>query len=140
MHKRVLKVVSFLLCFALICSTPAYAAEPLASGQIVLTSATLSRVSDGQLYIHYLIRATGEMDALGASSVVVQRLSGTTWVTEYTFSVGGNPALQTNGTDFYDLLLKYTPSHPEDSYRAIVYFYAKNSSGTSTKTGTTNTV
>lgn len=141
MYKRFLKVVSFLLCFALICSIPAYAAEPRASELIVLTSATLSRVSDGQLYIiYFLIRATANMDALGASSVVVQRLSGSTWVPEYTFLVGNNPELQTSGTDFYDLPLKYTPSYPEASYRAVVYFYAKNSLGTSTKTGTTNIV
>ena len=80
------------------------------------------------------------MDTLGASQVVVERLDGTTWSPEYTFTVGNTPELQANGKNFYNLILEYIPMQSEASYRALVYFYAKSSLGTSTGIGTTNTV
>lgn len=140
MYKRFLKVVFSFLCFALICSTPVYATEPRASELINITSVKLSRVNNEKLYIYFTIQATAKMDVLGANKVIVERLSGSTWVSEYTFTVEEYPELQINRTDYYDLLLDYELKQPEASYRAVVYFYAKNSAGTSTKTGTTDVV
>lgn len=139
MRRFFIVALSFALCFSIIGST-AHALEPMGSVQIVSTSATLTRISGDRLSICYTIRATKEMDIIGASSIEIQRLSGTNWATEYTFTTTETPELQVSKTDYHSLILEYTPEHSKSSYRAVVHFYATSSLGTSTKTGTTDPV
>ena len=139
MRRFFIIALSFVLCIT-ISESPAHAMEPRGSVQIVSTSVTLTRISGDRLSVCYTIQATKEMDIIGASSIDIQRLSGTTWATEYTFTTTQTPELQVSKTDYHSLILEYTPEHPKSSYRAVVYFYAKSSLGTSTKTGTTDAV
>lgn len=137
------KCVVFLL--AVVCLFSAvgvrgYAAEPRASAQIVSYSAGASWSSDGRLGISFSIRGTTIMDAVGASSVVVQRLSGSSWVSEYTFNIRDYPALQIQNKSNYAATVAYSPRYSGAKYRAMVFFYARNSAGTDTAIKTTNAV
>jgi hypothetical protein len=124
----------------MLCNISAYAAEMRASSQISLYSATLAKRSNGDLRLTYYIVATKTMDDIGASKVVVERYSGTRWVTEHTYSIKDTPELQTNEAKQYSNNLTFTPIYSGSDYRVTVTFYVKDSSGSSTKVVTTNTV
>lgn len=117
-----------------------YAAEPRASAQIVSYGAGISWSSDGRLGISFSIQGTTIMDAVGVSSIVVQRLSGSNWVSEYTFNIRDYPILQTTNDDNYAATVGYSPRYSGAKYRAMVFFYARNSAGTDTAIKTTNAV
>lgn len=140
MHKKILRTLFFLLCMVTLCSMPAFATEARASSQIMSYSAVLTQSSHGQLSISFSIKATNAMSKIGASRVVIQRYDGTSWASEYTYTIQNTPALQTSGRSFYAVELPYSPSYPQSTYRAIVYFYVESSSEISTAIGTSNTV
>lgn len=117
-----------------------YAAETRASDQIRNYGVGISWSSDGRLGISFAIQGTTIMDALGASSIVVQRLSGSSWVSEYTFNIRDYPALQTQNKSNYAATVAYSPRYSGAKYRAMVFFYARNSAGTDTAIKTTNAV
>ena len=140
MRKQYLKIVSFLLCFVMLCSIPVHAAEPYASSQITLHSATLDKGSNGYLYVAFTIDTNRVMNILGASSVVIQRYSLFQWVNEHTFTPENMPELLTTNDGGHSLIIPYDPLFPNATYRAIVYFYAESDTMISTAKGTTNTV
>lgn len=86
-------ILSVLLCMAMLCSIPAHAVETRASDRIAYSTATLSKASNGNLSIFFSVRATGIMQKIGATSVAIQRSSGSGWVTEYTFNTSNTPTL-----------------------------------------------
>ncbi len=138
--KRFRRLVSFLLICVMLFSMTALAAEARASTRITSTTATISVKSDGDLKIRYVIVATGTMDTLGASSIKIERYNGSKWVTEYTYTVANTSDLQTSNAIQYSNTLTHTPEYTGTSYRAVVSFIAKDSSGTSTKESTTSSV
>ena len=142
MRKRYLKIVAALLCLLMLCSisTHTYALEPYASSQISGHSATLAKGSDGYLYVVFTIRTNRVMNTLGASSVVIQRYSFFQWVNEYTFTPENMPELLTTNNSYHALGIPYKPLFPNATYRAVVNFYAKSDTMTSTVTNTTSTV
>lgn len=140
MQKKLLRAISALVCLAMICSIPAFAAEVRASSQISFCSAVLARNSNGGLSLTYYVVATGTMDSIGASSIVIERYNGSKWVEEHTYTFENTPELQTTKATQYHTNLEITPMYDESDYRAEVTFYVKNSSGSSTKLVTTNIV
>lgn len=140
MRKRLWRTISILLCLSMICSISAYAAEARASSRISGCSATLLKKSNGDLSLTNSIVAAGIMDNIGASSVVIERYNGNTWVEEQTYSFSDTPELQTSGEKQYTVTLVMTPQYADSNYRAEVTFYAEDSSGSNTKPVTTNTV
>lgn len=140
MWKRLRRTISILLCLSMICSISAYAAEARASSQISVCSATLEKLSNGDLKLKLSIYATGIMDSIGVSTVVIERYNGNKWVEEQTYSFSDTPELQTSGEKRYTVTLVITPHYADLDYRAKVTFYAEDSSGSSTKLVTTNTV
>lgn len=91
MKKLPIHILSILLCMVMLCSIPAHAVETRASDRIAHSAATLSKASNGDLSVFFSVRATGIMEKVGATSVVIQRSSGNDWVTEYTFSTSNTP-------------------------------------------------
>lgn len=80
------------------------------------------------------------MDVLGVTSIVVQRFNGTSWVSEYTFNIREYPKMQINNKSSYSATLSYSPDKRGAQYRAMVFFYARNSAGLDTAVKTTNSV
>ena len=129
-----------LLCVAMLCSIPAYAAEARASDRIMHSTATLSTKSNGDLSIFFSVWATGKMDVIGASSVVIQRSSGSSWVTEYTFTPSNAPEIQAESKYQHSATLTYSPLFTEKEYRAVVMIYVKDATGVSTQKLTSRTI
>ena len=143
MRKRSLKTVSFLLCFVMLCSIPAHAAEPAepyASAQISAHSAVLDKGTDGYLYVTFTIRTNRIMNIIGASSVVIQRYSFFQWVNEYTITPDDMPELLRSNAGYHALIIPYAPLFPNATYRAVVNLYAESDIMISTGSDTTNTV
>ncbi len=133
-------ILSVLLCMVMLCSVPAHAMEARASDRISHTTATLSKVSNGDLSVFFSVRATGIMEKVGATSVAVQRSSGNSWVTEYTFNTSSTPTLLVENSDWHGMVLTYSPLFTGVSYRAVVMIYVKDTTGISTQQLTSKTV
>lgn len=128
-----------LLCMVMLCSIPAYAVEARASDRIMYSTATLSKKSNGDLGICLSVRATGKMDVIGASSVAIQRSTGSDWVTEYTFTPSNAPEIQAENKFQHSATLTYSPRFTGVSYRVVVMIYVKDATGTSTQQLTSRT-
>ena len=126
-------ILSVLLCMAMLCGIPAHAVETRASDRIAYSTATLSKASNGDLNVYFSVRATGIMEKIGASSVVIQRSSGNGWVTEYTFNTSNTPTLQRENKDQHGMVLTYSPRFSGVEYRAVVMIYVKDATGISTQ-------
>lgn len=133
-------ILSVLLCIVMLCSVPAYAMEVRASDRISHTTATLSKASNGDLSVFFSVRATGIMEKVGATSVAVQRSSGNSWVTEYTFNTSNTPTLLMENSDWNGMVLTYSPRFIGVSYRAVVMIYVKDATGASTQQLTSRSV
>lgn len=134
MKKRYpIRILLILLCAVMLCSIPVYAAETRASERIALSLSTIGKGSNGELSAYFMVRATGKMDVIGATSVEIQRRTITGWVTEYTFTYEEFPTLLTTNDTRHGAELLYRPLFPGKSYRAVANIYVKNSTGTSTQ-------
>mgnify|MGYP007062347690 FL=1 len=126
-------ILSVLLCMVMLCAIPAHAVETRASDRISRTTATLSKASNGDLSVFFSVRATGFMEKVGATSVAIQRSSGSGWVTEYTFNTINTPTLLRENTDRHSMVLTYPPRFTGVEYRAVVMIYVKDATGISTQ-------
>lgn len=126
-------ILSVLLCMVMLCGIPAHAVETRASDRISRTTATLSKASNGDLSVFFSVRATGIMEKIGATSVAIQRSSGTGWTTEYTFNTSNTPALLVENSDWNGMVLTYSPRFTGVEYRAVVMIYVKDAKGISTQ-------
>lgn len=126
-------ILSALLCMAMLCSIPTHAVETRASDRISRTTATLSKASNGDLSVYFSVQATGIMEKIGATSVAIQRSSGSGWTTEYTFNTSNTPALLVKNSDWHGMVLTYPPRFSGVEYRAVVMIYVKDATGISTQ-------
>lgn len=138
--KRLTQFLTMLLCVAVLCGVPAYAAQPRASERIDRGMITLSKKSDGDLSISVSVRATESMKVIGATSVKVQRHTVSGWVTEHTFTPNDTPELQVENKARYDAMLTYSPLFTGKDYRVVAMIYAEDATGSSSKQLTSRTV
>lgn len=131
--KRPVRILLVLLCMTMLCSIPAYAAETRASDRIYRSAVSLSKKSNGDLSVYFSVQATGIMEKIGATSVAIQRSSGSGWTTEFTFSTSNTPALLAEDTDWKGMTLTYSPRYTGVEYRAVAMIYAKDAAGISTQ-------
>ena len=134
MQKRYARILAVLLCVVMLFCLSAQAAEPYASSLIATHSATITKGTDGYLYVTFTISANRVCDVIGATSVAIQRKSGSSWVDERTYTVASTPELQDTDISFHSLVIKYKPQYSDATYRAVVNLYAK--CGTTVSTGT----
>lgn len=140
MKKSCVVLLLMVLCLVSAVGVQGHAVQPRASEQIINYNATLSRSGSGRLHVGFMIQCTAKMDVLGTTSIVVQRFNGTNWVSEYTFNIKEYPGMQTQHQDHYSGIVAYSPRYSGAKYRAMVFFYARNSAGTDTAVKTTHTV
>lgn len=131
--KLPIRVISVLLCAAMLCGIPAYAAETRASERIDISMCTIGKTNDGRLSAYFMVQANDIMDVIGATSVEIQRHNIFGWVTEYTFTSEEFPALLTTNDSWHSCRLTYTPLFSGSTYRAVANIYVRNSTGTSTQ-------
>ncbi len=133
-------ILLMLLCLVMLFNIPAYAAETRASDRIVRSTVTLSKKSNGDLSIYFSVQANDRMEKIGATSVAIQRNSGSSWVTEYTFNTSNTPALLRDNKDRHSMVLTCSPQFTGVEYRAVVMIYVEDAAGVSSQKLTSRTI
>lgn len=144
MRKKLpIRVISVLLCAAMLCGVPAYAAENAemrASERIALSACIIGKTDDGRLCAYFMVQGSAVMDVIGATSVEIQRHNIFGWVTEYTFTSDDYPVLLTTNASRHSAEVFYRPLFSGSTYRAVANIYVKNAAGTSTQRLTSDPV
>ena len=130
--KRFLRLVCLVLVVSLLAAVPAYAEEPTTRASNFFSSyrAYCTKKTSTQLAVSFQVVGAGIMDELGASQVKVQRSTdGENWTTIRTFKKDTYSSMidtdaGVHGTNLYCTI---TSGY---YYRAVITFYAKNSTGT----------
>lgn len=133
-------ILLMLLCLVMLFNIPAYAAETRASDRIVRSTVTLSKKSNGDLSIYFSVQANDRMEKIGATSVAIQRNSGSSWVTEYTFNTSNTPALLRDNKDRHSMVLTCSPQFTGVEYCAVVMIYVEDAAGVSSQKLTSRTI
>lgn len=136
--KKCIRALSVILILGILMATPVYAnagGSQRASAFFSLYNVYLLSKGGYKYDVYFDVTATGTMQDIGATSVEIQRSpdNGTTWEHVCTYS----------STIIPSMMGKNTGSHAWSAsriategyrYRAIVIFYAKDSSGSGTNT------
>ena len=130
--KRFTKCICLLLVCVMMFSTTAFAAEPddsRASNFFAGSSVYFWNTSGRNYQIWFDVTAVGTMQKLGASEITVQRSTdNSNWTTVKTYLMGNYPQMIATNTGVHANYVSFTATSGY-YYRAIVYLYAKNSSG-----------
>lgn len=130
--KKAMRILAMLVIFSILLAATIFAAPARASAYLSAYYANITKTSSGDLSIHFQVIAPAIMDQLGVSRISVQRYTGSYWRTEYNFTYPETPELQGKDVGIYSETVLYTPQYPDSRYRAVVTFYASNSSGSDT--------
>lgn len=132
MRKKTMYGTVLFLALLIFMSTTASATDTRASSRFMDYSSKLRVESDGDLNIYFSVTASNIMDILGANKIAIQRYNGSRWVTESTLSSDDVPEMQTTNAIQHYAWIPYEPNYSNANYRAVVTFYAEDSSGSST--------
>lgn len=131
MFKKTTRGVSLFLAMLILLSTPAFALETYASSRIDRCSARAKAGTDGNFWVYFSVTASSTMDDIGASKIVIQRYTGSRWVTEATLTPADVPEMETTDAIRHSASISYAPKYSGYSYQAVVTVYASDSSGIS---------
>ena len=138
--KRFTRCICFLLVCIMMLSTTALAAETAdsrASNFFAASSVYFWNTSGRNYQIWFDVTAVGTIQKLGASEITVQRSTdNSNWTTVQTYYMSDYSKMTNDNTFRYANCVPFTATAGY-SYRAIVYLYAKNSSGTGNMMATT---
>ena len=142
MKKIFARVLSVLLCAALLCAIPAYATEAGTNGSAQINShqTSLRKGTDGCLYILTSVTTNRFMNTLGVTSVELQKLSGSDWEVEYTYLPSEFPTMLGSNEATHTITLTYWPSSKPATYRVMAYYYAESDTMISTVTSASRSV
>lgn len=131
--KRFIRCVCMVMVCVMLCSTTAFAAgqtEPRASMFFAGSSVYFWHTSGNSYEIWFDVTAVGSMAELGVSEIEVQRSTDErNWTTVRTYYKEDYSQMTKSSTTSYANCVPFTATTGY-SYRAIVYLYARNSSGT----------
>jgi len=140
MSKKIFQFISIPICIAFFLTSVAFGSDARASSHINMCSATLLKNSDGDLSLTFVVVSNGVMDAVGASSIIIQRNNGSGWMQECMLTIYNTPELQASETTQHIATVVYVPIYKNANYRALVNIYAKNSTGSDSRQIITNVV
>lgn len=132
--KRFTQSVCILLVMSMVLAIPAYAAGIQAakgSSYFTMSSVYLEPISDTRFEVWFRVTATGTMDELGSSMIIVQRRASSSdeWENDRYYY----PSTYTQMIDYDQIThaacVTYTGSDDYE-YRAYVELYAKKGTGT----------
>ena len=138
--KRFTNCICILLVCVMMLSTTAFAAETpesRASNFFMGSSVYFWNTSGNNYEIWFDVTAVGTMTELGASEIHVQRSTdNSNWTTVRTYYKSSYSQMTDTNTAWHVDCVPFTATSGY-SYRAIVYLYARNSSGTGNMRATT---
>ena len=137
MSKRILRSISIILVSVFLVSAPvhAFAAEARASAWLSGYSSSIEASGNGILNIKFRVVGTGTMTKLGASLIYIYKSDGTR-VATISHATKGNEYMMGFNTAYHSGSVPYSGVAGQ-KYYAVVTFFAKNSSGSDTRSYTT---
>ena len=130
--KRFTRCICILLVCIMMFSTTVFAAEtvePRGSDFFAASSVYFWNTSGNKYQIWFDVTAKGTMQELGASQITVQRTTdGSSWTTIRNYYMADYDQMIDTNTGRHGASVPFTAVSGY-AYRAIVYLYAKNSSG-----------
>lgn len=131
--KSFFRIVCVVLAIIMLVPTTAFAsenAEPRASSYFLSHGAYIDEISSTKFEVWFEVTAVKGMAVLGASTIKVQRsLDHDDWETVKTYSMDDYSVMTDTDTAGHSGYVTYTGASSAYYYRAVVTFYAKNSSG-----------
>ena len=129
--KRFARIICLFIVLSIVVAIPAYAEAQTSRASSFFTAyrAYCSKASSTSLEVSFHVIGAGPMDILGASQIKVQRSSdGENWTTVKTFDKADYSNMTDTNTAVHGSVMtcSITGGH---YYRAVVTFYAKNSTG-----------
>lgn len=141
--KRVIQFLCLLLILSTILAMPVAAVEstPLRGSDYFMSRLAYLYVTSGTNFEVWIeVAAKRGMDELGASSITVQRSSDNkNWTDMKTYLKEDYPDMITYGSGWHDGCVEYTGTSGY-YYRAKVWFYAKDETGTGKSSYTTDSI
>lgn len=135
MKRSIMRVMSTILVLTMCISTMVIAAEARSSDYIVSRYASVTGTGGGKITVNFDITATGRMTTIGATKIEIKSSSGSTLKTYKCTDTGYEYMMGSNRTVYSGSVTYQAVSG--NSYYAVVYFKAGNSSGSDTGTYTT---
>mgnify|MGYP001032012158 CR=1 FL=1 len=137
MKKVIIRVLFALMVFS---STLCVAQAASARDSLLIRRVDAYAISSGGTITVYVdLTGTSSMDEIGASSIIVERLNGSSWVPVKTFSPSNTAGMISYSARIYNGSVSFTPAN-SGTYRAVVTVYAKSNGTTDSRVLTTNTV
>lgn len=99
----------------------------------------LGATGNNKMTVSFSVLGTGQMTKIGAQKILIEKQTGSSWVTVATYHGSTNPAFYRSNAYSHAYEFSFTGS-PGVTYRATLTAYAENSSGSDTQTGVSNTV
>ena len=137
MNKRILRAISIILIIVFLASAPVYAlaAEARASACFSGYSASVVASGNGRLNVEFRVVGTGTMTKLGVSTIQIFKADGTRIAT-ISYTAKGNKYMMGHNNAFHSGSVPYSGVVGQ-KYYAVVTFFAKNSSGSDSRSYTT---
>ena len=137
MSKRILRSISVILMIVFLVSAPvhAMAAEARASAWLSGYGASIVAAGNGKIKIEFSVVGTGTMTKLGASTIDIYKSNGT-FVKTISYTASGNGYMMGYNTAYHSGSVPYSGVAGQ-KYYAVVTFYARDSSGSDTRSYTT---
>jgi hypothetical protein len=140
MKKRIFSIISAILLLSMVFTTAASAGVLRASQYFSSYSVGAdANAGTGKVRISFSVVATGTSTKVGASSIVIQRKSGSTWSNVQTYNSTTTTSLMGSNSTAYANSVTYSGTSGYE-YRANVTLYVQQSSGSESVSVTTNTV
>ncbi len=135
MKRNIVRTINLVLVLVLCVSILAIPAAARSSDYIVSRYASATSIDGGKITVDFRITATGSMTTIGATKIEIKNSSGTTLRTYKSTETGYESLMGSNRT-VYSSSVTYQ-GISGNSYYAVVYFKAENSSGSDIATYTT---
>ena len=113
----------------------ALAAEARASAWFTGYGASIVAAGNGKIKIEFTVVGTGTMTKLGASTIYIYKSNGA-FVKTISYTTSGNVYMMGYNTAYHSGSVPYSGVAGQ-KYYAVVTFFAKNSSGSDTRSYTT---
>jgi len=101
-------------------------------------SSTIDAEGNGKILITFAVAGTGKMSSIGVTAIEVQKKVGSSWEYDRTLTYSNNSNFLTSNSICHASQVRIT-GVSGTQYRAIITFYAANSTGSDSKNQTSST-
>lgn len=144
MKKLIALTMTLTFVLSCIISSHVFAAQseelaPYASSYFATYAVELSDAGSGRVKVEYNVKGKSTVEEIGVKKIIIQEKNGSTWNDVQTYTSSNYPSFIVTGTTLANGSVTYSGDEGS-TYRAKVTFYAKDASGSATKTSTSSSL